>query len=185
MMISLLFSFVLILSHTLSIFAIVMPNEYITKQTCTNAAKMDPKINYTFCLQALNSDPKSQSASLTDLGLISINLVKNNATNTLSLINRLIGDKTTSNKEKAALEDCSELFTDSIDEINEIVIDYSKKRFDDVYTKVSGVMTGADSCEEGFKDVGIPSVLTKQNDFVTGLGAVTLSIVHMVQQHTH
>ncbi|CAO2813924.1 unnamed protein product [Amaranthus hypochondriacus] len=145
---------------------------------------MDPKINYTFCLQALNSDPKSQSANLTDLGLISINLVKNNVTNTLSLINSLIEDKTTSTKEKAALEDCSESYTDSIDEINEIVTDYSKKRFDDVYTMMSGVMTNADSCEEGFKDVGIPSVLTKQNDFVTELGAVTLSIVHMVQQHT-
>ena len=112
-------------------------------------------------------------------------MLKHNVMNTTCLIKILLRNKD-GNKEKdengikAGLEDCLELYSDSISTVGEAARDYRAKRMDDANIKISSVMDDCCTCEDGFHDVGVASPLTTQNNSTFQLSAIALSIMDML-----
>ncbi|XP_074284421.1 putative invertase inhibitor [Silene latifolia] len=155
----------------------------LINQTCKNSSMNDPNINYNFCIKAFHSSPSSRDANLTRLGLISINLVKHNSSNTTSFIKTLIGNHVLDSITKKGLKDCLELYSNSVSTLFEAARDFRAKRLDDANVKVSSVMDDCSTCEDGFDDIGVFSPLTKQNNDTFQLSAIALSIIDMLHYY--
>ncbi|KAL2940554.1 putative invertase inhibitor [Bienertia sinuspersici] len=150
----------------------------LINQTCQNSSNIDPNIPFKFCVYALQSSPASSCANITRLGLNSITLIKHNVTDTRCLIKRLLDDK---QDMKPMLEDCLDLYSDSISTLREVALDYRAKKFMVVNVKVSPIMEASSSCEQGFEDVGVTSPLIVQNNRIFQLCAIALSIIKTIQ----
>ncbi|GMH13769.1 hypothetical protein Nepgr_015610 [Nepenthes gracilis] len=160
-------------------------HDNLIHQTCKASSTTDPNINYTFCVNALQAAPASRCARLPRLGLLSLRLARDNATDTRCYIRQYMKSKAKvlDPRAKAALDDCLELYSDSIATLLEAMQDYRAKRFADVNVKVSSVIDGSDTCEDGFTEGGIASPLSRQNNFSFQLSAMVLSIVNKIQFH--
>ncbi|XP_057537656.1 putative invertase inhibitor [Amaranthus tricolor] len=151
----------------------------LINQTCKNSSKTKPNINYKFCVYALQSFPASHCADITRLGQNAITLIKHNVTDTRCYIKQLLQYKKIGNDTKSALQDCIDLYSDSLSTLREAIIDYRSSRFVDANVKVSSVMDASSTCEDGFDDIGVVSPLKERNNRVFQLSAIALSIINM------
>ncbi|GFP91038.1 putative invertase inhibitor [Phtheirospermum japonicum] len=152
--------------------------------TCKTSSQVDPNIDYTFCTTSLQSTPAaSQCTTLQGLGAISITLIRHNLTDTCSYIKRLMRYNGKWNPySKQCLSDCFDLFSDATDYIEDAMNYYDTEKFDDANERITSVMDGVTTCEDGFKERrGVVSPLSKRNDDVFRLSAVALSVMRMVQ----
>ncbi|KAF8380639.1 hypothetical protein HHK36_028129 [Tetracentron sinense] len=148
--------------------------------TCKAASQSDSKLSYDFCVAALKSDPKSRTADLKGLGIISIELSISNATNVVSNIAKLLKDKSIDPFAKTVLEDCLDLYSDAIPTLKEAVGKFNSKDYYQANVDVSSAMDASSTCEDGFKErKGVVSPLTKENHDIFQLTAISLAIIEM------
>ncbi|XP_077244901.1 putative invertase inhibitor [Tasmannia lanceolata] len=154
---------------------------HLIQDTCKKSAQGDPHINYDFCVSSFQKDPRSSTADLQGLGVISVELAIANATSTLSYIKELF--KNASDPFiKERLSSCSDEYSDAVPTLQDAGVDMKSKRYDDANIKVSAGMAYADSCEEGFKEEdGHASPLTKENNDLDELGAIALSLTVLLK----
>ncbi len=148
--------------------------------TCKNASHNDPNFSFRFCKTSLQAAPGSRCADLSELGLIAVRLLRDNATDTWCYIKQLLGKKGLDPAVKIRLEDCLDMYIDGVDSLTEAIREYRDGNYYHVNVLVSAVMTYSTTCEDGFKEIeGLVSPLTKQNDDAFQLGAISLSIMNM------
>ncbi|XP_015939289.1 putative invertase inhibitor [Arachis duranensis] len=171
----------------LSFYSIVAkPNHNLIQQTCKNISETDSNVSYKFCINSLESDPRSHGAkSLEKLGLASIKLVRHNVTDTRAQIKEIL--KKNKNKldpfAKECLDDCLQVYSDAIATIKEAIKDYKAKRYADSNVKLSSVIDASTTCEDGFNQRnGVVSPLTKRNKDTFLLSAISLSIINMLNK---
>ncbi|KAI3436972.1 Mannosyltransferase [Psidium guajava] len=164
----------LILFHAEPAVANVVP------ETCRKCVALSPNVNYDFCVKALGSDRRSQTADVQGLGLIALNLLESSVTSTGSYIQQLLKKKWDPYVQ-GCLEACSELYSDAVDTTKEAVEAYQAKHYTDVQTWVSTVATDGDTCESQFKEKpGVTSPLTKQSGDTGQLSSIGLAILAIV-----
>ncbi|XP_028782484.1 putative invertase inhibitor [Neltuma alba] len=159
---------------------------HLIQETCKKSSDTDPNISLNFCISSLEADPSSHSMrlSLTKLGLISMNLTRNNVTETRVYIKHLLKKKKIDRYIIECLKDCLELYSDAITTVEEAIGDYRRKRYVDSNAKVSSVLDASSTCEDGFKENSrrVVSPLTKRNNHTFQLSAIALSITDMVRE---
>ncbi|KAK2650891.1 hypothetical protein Ddye_018380 [Dipteronia dyeriana] len=161
----------------------------IIHETCKKCAQNDPNLDYIFCVNSLQSIPRSHNASLHQLGIISINLNLSNVTHTRSYIKKLLKQKMKKNEKldydpykRACLIDCFDLYSDAVSTLKQAIKDYKSTHYEDANFQVTSVMDASTTCEEGFKEKeGVVSPLTKRNNNAFQLSAISLSIINMVR----
>nr|XP_043625773.1 putative invertase inhibitor [Erigeron canadensis] len=152
--------------------------------TCKLCSQQDPGVDYQFCATSLQAAPGSHHANIRGLGKISIRLTKKNMTDTRFYIRRLLNNYgvNLSTYARMRLNDCLELYSDSITDIKSAFRNYKASRFDEANLLLSAVMEAANTCENGFKEMdNIVSPLTKRNDATFDLSAIALAIIHILQ----
>ncbi|KAJ4953561.1 hypothetical protein NE237_030393 [Protea cynaroides] len=70
----------------------------IINDTCQKTTQGDKNVHLDFCVKVLGENPKSHIVDLQGLGIISLNLIKSNATNIGSRIRQLLNDQTACQK---------------------------------------------------------------------------------------
>ncbi|GAB4838092.1 hypothetical protein Ancab_027623 [Ancistrocladus abbreviatus] len=149
--------------------------------TCNVSSSTDPNIQFSFCVHALQAAPASHCANLTQLGTITLRLAQDNASDTRCYIKQMLKRNMSLNpRVRAALKDCLELYSDSMQTLKEAKRDYRAQRLADANIKVSSVIDASDTCEDGFKEVGVASPLTMRNNFTFQLSSMALSIMNML-----
>jgi len=83
---------------------------------------------------------------------------------------------------KECLDDCLEVYSDTISTFREAIRDYKAKRYTDCSVKLSSIIDASTTCEDGFKQKNNDSIspLTKRNKDTFQLSAIALSIVNMI-----
>ncbi|XP_044500926.1 putative invertase inhibitor [Mangifera indica] len=153
----------------------------LVNQTCKKCAQGDPNLNYNFCLTSLEAVPSSHCANLRQLGMISINLIRSNVTDTKSYINELLKKKKLDPFMRSCLTDCFELYSDTIPTLQQATKDCKFKHYEDANIEISSVMDASATCEDGFKEKEDAfSPLTKRNNNTFQLSAIALSIINML-----
>lgn len=116
---------------------------------------------------------------------MSIYLTHKNLTNTRSHIKKLLKNDVVKlhSYVKIRLEDCLELYTDSIIDIKSAMKNYNSKCYTEANILISAVMDAATTCENGFKEGHNNNVtlLTKRNIATFELSAIGLSIIRILQ----
>ncbi|KAL9681498.1 hypothetical protein QQ045_013283 [Rhodiola kirilowii] len=147
-----------------------MSNTLIPK-LCNSSSRTDPNINYNFCTTSLQSAPDSPCADFRKLGMISIRLVKFNATNTRCYIKELLKNKKLQPYVKQCLKDCYELYSNVMPTVRKAAEDYKARKFYDANIELSSVMDDASTCEEGNKRVKLLQLrFWKHEKYINGMG---------------
>ncbi|KAK4776641.1 hypothetical protein SAY86_005329 [Trapa natans] len=151
----------------------------LIQETCRKA---NLNVQYGFCLAALQSAPDSLCADfLRELGLISVKLVRDNITSTRCYIKYLLRDIKAGPYVRLRLDDCLDIYSDSLLAVKRIIKDYQSKRYGYANMEMSSVLDAAMACEDGFEqEEGLMSPLMKRNDNLYMLSAMALTIINML-----
>ncbi|XP_030519221.1 putative invertase inhibitor [Rhodamnia argentea] len=140
-----------------------------------------PNMNFDYCVKALGSDPRSQTADVRGLGLIAFNLLESSVTSTGSYVQQLLKQKWEPYVQKC-LSDCSDLYSDSVESTKGAVGAYQALLYPGVQFSATTVSTDADKCEGQFKEKqGATLPLTKRNGDVTQQFYIELAILAIVR----
>ncbi|XP_028789110.1 putative invertase inhibitor [Neltuma alba] len=168
----------------LFVFQVSSSGSDLIPESCRNASKDDPNINYGFCvssLEAISQNPPSRLEELVDM---SVQITKSNATNIVSTISSLLKDPKFSDYAKKCLQDCSELYSDSVLDLDDAIGAFKSKDFNSASTKISAEMSSSSTCEDQFKDGNETSPLTEDNNTYFELNAMSLAFIQMQKQRS-
>ena len=140
-------------------------------------------MKYHFCVASLESDPRSRTATLEELGAISVMVTISNATNLKSYILELLEDKRFDPYSKGCLRDCLELYSDAIDTLRNALDDFKNKHYIDAKQGFTSAMDASGTCEEGFMEKeGEASPLTKEDERFFQLCAMDLAFATILDK---
>lgn len=145
---------------SLLIFFLFLQTSLSASPTIENACRKTASgfVDYKFCVQALEADPKSGSADIPGLATISVNLAIANATSTASKITQLLknaSDPTIKN----SLEACSFLYTGAKTALKWSEDFIASKNFTLAKAEIQSTVSAGTNCEGAFS----ASPLTKEN----------------------
>ncbi|CAB4269383.1 unnamed protein product [Prunus armeniaca] len=150
-------------------------------ETCKKCVQHDPNLSYKFCVTSLQAAPNSSSADVRQLGIISLNLIRQNMTSTRQYIKHLLKNKKLEKLLRVYLEVCLELYSDATPDIKQALRSYKAKQYRDANIRVTAVCDAPVTCEDGFHErEGLVSPLTKRNNDAFQLSAIALSIIHLL-----
>ncbi|KAK7346801.1 hypothetical protein VNO80_21324 [Phaseolus coccineus] len=159
----------------------------LISQSCKKASKNDPNLRYDFCVASLkDASSKLQPAptNLEGLAGIAIQLTKSNGTNTVSMISKLLKEKSFDEYAKVCLRDCYDLYSDSLSDLDDAVVAFKSKDLDTAATRLSASLDNSVTCEDQFKEKkGETSPLTKENQVYFQLNVISLAFIQMLRQH--
>lgn len=158
----------------------------IIKQTCKTCADKSTIFSYDLCLTSLQSIPVSHATNIQGLTLIAMELALENATNTISSIEKLLTSGTFNPFARACLEDCFKLYSNGVVTLIDATGAFLTGQYSTANVWLSAVMEGATTCEEGFTEKeGELSPLTKENYYLFQLCDIALCIIHLLSLHLH
>ncbi|XP_042491517.1 putative invertase inhibitor [Macadamia integrifolia] len=147
------------------------------EDTCQKASQNIKELPYDFCVAVLGENPKSHSADLQSLGIISIELIEANCTKVSSRIAELLNDKKLVRDVKIRLEDCKELYSNAIDQVKPAIDAFKSKDYKSANIEVSAMMEAPTTCEDGFKEEpGLQSPLVAEDNYFFQLTSIALAI---------
>ncbi|ESQ39844.1 hypothetical protein EUTSA_v10001105mg [Eutrema salsugineum] len=161
-------------------------NGFATAQTliqdsCKKAAARDPSFKYDFCVQSLEADPQSKTAtSLEGLVIASMKNAASQTINVKGIVEKILSDKKTSLGIEMALTDCIELYTDANDSINEALTNVKSHDYRTANVHLSAAMVDPRTCETGFKDLRHQSPVTNENDVSIQKILISLAFTNML-----
>ena len=92
----------------------------LIRDSCKTAAAKDPTLKYDFCVQSLEQDPQSKTAtSLKGLVLASTTNAESKTTNVKGIVETILKSKTYPPGTEPALRTCVELYDDANNSLNE------------------------------------------------------------------
>ncbi|CAB4309772.1 unnamed protein product [Prunus armeniaca] len=154
----------------------------IIDQTCKKCADEFNVISYKVCATSLQAVPVSHVTNLQGLALIAMELALENATNTLSTIEKLSSNKSFDPFALVCLKDCLQLYSDAITTLRDAVGAFLRGDYNTANIWVSAVMEAPTTCEEGFKEKeGEVSPLKNENYNLFQLCDIALCISHLLK----
>lgn len=137
-------------------------------------------INTSFCLNVLNSDPRTATSDLKGLGLITINDAQTNLTANLNLIKSLSSQATDPTLKKR-YEDCSDHYDDGLSDIQDALQSLNSGDYQGANIQTSAVFTDVDDCEQAWADPPAdPSQLPGKNKDLKDLLDIILVITNVL-----
>jgi len=148
---------------------------------CMEASKFDPGLSFDFCVAFL-SNWQPPSSNLEDYWVNSIELLKSNGTNMVSLISKLLEDKSIDEQVKDGLNGCFVSYKDTIVELDAAVVAFKAKDFDTAGTKLSESLDTPVGCQLLFANpTGNNSPLTTENNTYFKLNVIPLVVLQILK----
>ncbi|CAK8576593.1 unnamed protein product [Lathyrus sativus] len=117
--------------------------------------------NKDLCIQVLNSDPLSKSATLTDLALISLRVAASNATGILTDVKIMIDDPDLEPEIQQGLSDCKETLLDAEGQLEDSVAAILSNTKNDVQLWLQAALAAIDTCDASIP--GDDDILSKRS----------------------
>ncbi|KAF3456415.1 hypothetical protein FNV43_RR01065 [Rhamnella rubrinervis] len=168
----------ILLCAGLSLHANARPSIKITStvvdQICSKS------INSSFCLNVLNSDPRTRTVDLKQLAQITINYAQTNVSSNQKLIQSL-SSHATDPKLKERYDDCADHYDEATGNIEYALERLNSGDFPGTNIAVSAVFTDVDDCEEEWKTPPAdPSQLSTKNKDLKDLLDISLVISNLL-----
>ncbi|XP_043700091.1 putative invertase inhibitor [Telopea speciosissima] len=136
--------------------------------------------DYEFCVAALEEDPRSHSADLQGLGIISMELIIENATKIGSRIKGLLNDQKYGRDAKRLLQACEDLYSMAKDVTKQAIDHFKSKDYHGASSLVDSAQVAATTCEDGFKGAGLKSPLIAEDNYIIQLTSIVVTITKIV-----
>ncbi|CAN8267235.1 unnamed protein product [Cochlearia groenlandica] len=161
-------------------------NGFATAQTliqdsCKKAAAKDPELKYAFCVQSLQEDPQSKTATtLEGLLIASTQNAASKTANVKAVVEKILMDKQASRGIEMPLRDCVEVYADAIDSCNEAVANAKSRDYRTANVKLSAAMDAPSTCETGFEETKRKSPVTSENNVLVQKILIPLAFTNML-----
>ncbi|KAL2573624.1 hypothetical protein AAZV13_17G139100 [Glycine max] len=157
----------------------------LISQSCMEASKIDPILEYDFCVAFLSNKWHTPPSNLKDFVVTSIQQTKSNATNMVSIISNFLKNKSFDPYVKDCLRTCFDLYSDSVSALDNAVVAFKNKDFDTASTKVSVSLDSPVACQGLFNDKKgeNKSPLTKENRAYFQFSVIPFVFIQMCRIH--
>ncbi|XP_058077183.1 pectinesterase inhibitor-like [Magnolia sinica] len=156
--ITLIISLLSILSIQPHITSATEPGIELIREACKDS------LYYDLCVSSLQSDPEGLKADIAGLAAISIKVAHDNAVQTYKYITEVL-NKTADALVQQFLNDCSENYSDAVDQLGDSIGQVLDKMYGEVNVKVTAAMSDVDSCEQSAKEQPGKASLLSQHNF--------------------
>ncbi|CAG7894865.1 unnamed protein product [Brassica rapa] len=147
----------------------------LIQDSCKTAAAKDPTLKYDFCVQSLEQDPQSKTATtLEGLVLASITYAESKTTNTI------LKNKTYPPGTEPALSTCVELYDDANNSLNEALMNVKSADYKSANVDLSAASDEPGTCEDGFKETHAKSPITNENNVLFQKILIPLAFTNML-----
>ncbi|ESW27734.1 hypothetical protein PHAVU_003G227600 [Phaseolus vulgaris] len=145
------------------------------------AAEFDRSLSFDFCVAFL-SNWQPPSSNLEDYWVHSIELLKLNGTNMVSLISKLLEDKSIDEQVKDGLNGCFNSYKDIIVELDAAMVAFKAKDLDTAGVKLSESLDTPMACQLLFANpTGNKSPLTTENDAYFKLNVIPMVVLQILK----
>ncbi|KAF8117168.1 hypothetical protein N665_0012s0172 [Sinapis alba] len=153
----------------------------LIRDSCKTAAAKDPNLKYDFCVQSLEQDPQSKTAtSLAGLVLASTNNAATKATNVKGIVEAILKSKKFTPATEDALRTCVELYDDAKDSLNEALMNVKSGDYRSANVHLSAALDEPSTCEDGFKQKHAISPVTNENNVLFQKILIPLAFTNML-----
>lgn len=183
---SFFFFFFFILTSNYKTFSSNVTSLDILNQTCRTCADRSTVFSYDVCLTSLQTIPICHATNLQGLALIAMELALENATASISTINKLVTSGTLGPFELACLEDCLKLYSSAVVTLIDATGAFLIGQYGVANVWVSAVMEATTTCEEGFSErEETECPLKKENYNLFQLCDIALCIINLLSLHVN
>ncbi|KAA8522107.1 hypothetical protein F0562_012579 [Nyssa sinensis] len=156
----------------------------LINSTCKECADKSTILSFGFCLTSLQAIPVGHATNLQGLALVTMELALQNATDTISSIEKMLIGGAFDPFAIGCLEDCFELSEDAVQMLVNSIRAFLSEHYDAANVLMTAVMEAAATCEEGFMEKeGEASPLTKENYNLFELSDIALCIINLLSFH--
>ncbi|KAJ8490417.1 hypothetical protein OPV22_012138 [Ensete ventricosum] len=153
--------------------------EASVEQACKDAKIGSVIINYDLCLAELLPYPGSQAADKKGLAVIAASVTKDKATSANAKAKSLLASASDP-KTKECLESCKSAYEYLLSNVNSSITAIKENRVEDAKINLRAAVDAPDTCEQGCKELKVPSPLTKEDSDLTQSSNIALAFAYML-----
>ncbi|CAN4078131.1 unnamed protein product [Withania somnifera] len=153
----------------------------LINSTCKGCSDKSSDMNYNFCVTSLQAVPVTHVTNLQGVGIVAMELALENATNTISTIEKMLSSKEFDLFAMDCLRDCLELYADAIAMLVDAFMAFLSEHFDIATVLMRTVMEATSTCDEEFTEKkGELTPLAKENYNLFQLSDISSCIIKQV-----
>ncbi|WZY78354.1 hypothetical protein YC2023_024738 [Brassica napus] len=153
----------------------------LIRDSCKTAAAKDPNLNYDFCVQSLEQDPQSKTAtSLSGLVLASTNNAASKTINVKGIVETILKSKKYAPSTEPALRTCVKLYDDAYGSLKEALMNVKSSDYKSANIHLSAALDEPGICEDGFKEKHAKSPVTNENNVLFQKILIPLAFTNML-----
>uniref|UniRef100_A0A0E0DHR5 Pectinesterase inhibitor domain-containing protein n=1 Tax=Oryza meridionalis TaxID=40149 RepID=A0A0E0DHR5_9ORYZ len=150
----------------------------LVDDACTSFAASHADIGYAYCVRFFQSDEGSATADRYGLAAIAVKISTASARSTAKRIASL-QDLERDKRRKDCLSACGEVYDSAVDSLDEAAKGIASRSADglrDAVTVLSAALDTPDTCEDGFRELGLASPLVAEDEEFSKESAIALGV---------
>ncbi|CAN6855866.1 unnamed protein product [Brassica oleracea] len=132
----------------------------LIRDSCKTTAAKDPNLKYDFCVQSLEQDPQSKTAT--------------------RIVETILKSKKYAPGTEPALRTCVELYDDANDSLKEALMNVKSGDYRSANVHLSAALDEPGTCEDGFKEKHAKSPVTNENNVLFQKILIPLAFTNML-----
>ncbi|WOK98343.1 hypothetical protein Cni_G07054 [Canna indica] len=149
----------------------------IVEHTCKKIAAENHDVKYAFCVSSLRPAAKG-CRDLRRLAVVATRLAAANSKRAEAAADAALkeGEQRLSRYEKSCLDSCQELFSGAVDDLESAARMIEAASFVEAKVHLSAGVDAPVTCEDGFREGGIASLLAKEDEDLLQLTMIALDM---------
>lgn len=150
----------------------------LVDDACTSFVASHADIGYAYCVRFFQSDEGSATADRYGLAAIAVKISAATARGTAKRIADL-QDLERDKRRKDCLSACGEVYDSAVDSLDEAAKGIASRSADglrDAVTVLSAALDTPDTCEDGFRELGLASPLVAEDEEFSKESAIALGV---------
>ncbi|XBI58523.1 hypothetical protein VPH35_039742 [Triticum aestivum] len=131
--------------------------------TCKSVSASNKDLAYDYCVKFFQACKGSATADKRGLAVIATKIIRAAAVSTGRRIATIKASQGDDRRIQGPLADCDELYSSAVDQLDAAARGISSGKFQDALTNLSAAADAPQTCEEGFRELGVSSPLADED----------------------